>query len=316
MINLQDSTLDLLGFVLTDIRPKHDETEGGLLTVTVMSPIRSNAEAAAWDQSFVGAERCFNGRDALGDDDKTPNDHILKLKFRDDQRRVTVAVVGTVAPLIEGKNAEFKFAELVTKARAAHVKIQFTVRGVDGTLVGKVFDQIGKSVSVRAETAQQGLPFDGKVVNFKVAQRAITPVPGAFVVGILASDGSEFGGIVSEVMRDGDTEICKVVDLDDRVYPVTVAEIRSQHSIAGPKGKSVDTVIKGLKEQAKASGFTLSFNDLLKVLLDQFAGMSPSETKVLTMSVQQLTLKSAKDRAAASPESAESAPAESEAVNG
>lgn len=296
-IDLQANTLDLQGFILTDIHPKHDDTEGGKADLTFMCPIRTNPEAAVWNRSFVGAEVCFNSRDSLGDDDKSPNDHVLKLKFRDDSRRLTVLLVGGANPLIDGKNADFLFAELTTKTRAAAVKLKVRVRGVDGDLVGKVFNQIGKPLVIRAEMAQQSLPLEaGKVVNFQAPRRNMTPSLGAFVVGVLAADGAEFGGFVSEVLKDGDTEICKVVDLDDRVYPVTVAEIRSQHTVIGPKGKSADRVIADIKAQAKDAGLTLSYNDLLKSLLEQFSGMAPTESKVITRTVGQLTLKHAKDR--------------------
>ncbi len=295
-IDLQANTLDLQGFILTDIHPKHDDTEGGKADLTFMCPIRTNAEAAVWNRSFVGAEVCFNSRDSLGDDDKSPNDHVLKLKFRDDSRRLTVSLIGGANPLIDGKNADFLFAELTTKSRAAAVKVKVRVRGVDGDLVGKVFNQIGKPLVIRAEMAQQALPLEGKVVGFPAPRRNMTPSPGAFVVGVLAADGSEFGGFVSEVIQDNGAEICKVVDLDDRVYPVTVAEIRSQHSIVGPKGKSVDRVLSDLKAQAKALGLSLSYNDLLKALLEQFAGLAPTESKALTNTVIALTVKHAKDR--------------------
>lgn len=296
-VDLQASTLDLNGFILTDIHPKHDDTEGGKADLTFMCPIRTNPEAAIWNKSFVGAEVCFNSRDALGDDDKSPNDHVLKLKFRDDSRRLTVSLIGGANPLIDGKNADFLFAELTTKSRAAAVKIKVRVRGVDGDLVGKVFNQIGKPLVIRAEMAQQSLPLEGgKVVNFQAPRRAITPTPGSFVVGVLAADGSEFGGFVSEVYQDGEAEICKVLDLDDRVYPVTVAEIRSQHAVIGPKGKSADRVIADLKAQGKAQGIVLSYGDLLAALLEQFSGLAPTESKVLTQTVGQLTLKHAKDR--------------------
>lgn len=299
-IDLQANTLDLQGFILTDIHPKHDDTEGGKADLTFMCPIRTNAEAAVWNRSFVGAEVCFNSRDSLGDDDKSPNDHVLKLKFRDDSRRLTVSLIGGANPLIDGKNADFLFAELTTKSRAAAVKVKVRVRGVDGDLVGKVFNQIGKPLVIRAEMAQQALPLEGRVVNFQPPRRAITPSPGDFVVGIMLADGSEFGGFVSEVMQDGDAEICKVIDLDDRVYPVTVAEIKSRHTIVGPKGKSADRVISDLKAQAKAQGIVLSYNDLLKAVLEQFSGMAPSESKVLTNTVCTLTVKHAKDRLLAS----------------
>lgn len=314
-VDLQANTLDLQGFILTDIHPKHDDTEGGKADLTFMCPIRTNLEAAIWNKSFVGAEVCFNSRDALGDDDKSPNDHVLKLKFRDDSRRLTVSLIGGANPLIDGKNADFLFAELTTKSRAAAVKIKVRVRGVDGDLVGKVFNQIGKPLVIRAEMAQQSLPLEsGKVVNFQAPRRNMTPSLGAFVVGVLAADGAEFGGFVSEVLRDGDTEICKVVDLDDRVYPVTVAEIRSQHTVIGPKGKSADRVIADLKAQGKGAGLTLSYNDLLAALLEQFSGMAPTESKVLTQTVSQLTLKHAKDRMLAAPEAEPTTDAVSQAA--
>lgn len=296
--DLQASTLDLKGFIITDLHPSHDDTTGGKADVTLMIPIRSNAEAASWEQSFVGAERCFNSRDALGDDDKPLNDHVLKLKFRDDARRLTLTT-DKGEDFLSDKNCQLLYAELCTKRQAANVKIKLRVTGLTGELVGKVFDQIAKPILVHTSTIQQGLPFDkekGRVLAFSEAKRSMTPRPGAFVIGILAADGSEFGGFVSEVYQDGDAEICKVVDLDGRVYPVSPAEVRSQHVVTGPKGKSADTAIAGLKDDAKERGLTLSYADLMHGLSTQYSTLPPGEAKVITKTVGAAALKACMDR--------------------